>query len=274
MITKSLTLPKAYPKKNSKIQWVAFVDQMPDPKSYSKELFRMVIHTENGLNYLVVFDMGRLKAGASFQLINITYQGIWENIKCLAYINDGHFIGGTYSGYRQFKLVESNTSKQDSPFLVELQKMEECGPISSLELIDKNEYDPKELVAVTHIKDLKSQINIYRRGITLTELKKIEVPAIQYMKIFELNDNEYYLLMNTNRKSRMFKVVGNFELKIEEEKFDEDHDQEEFTNKISERMNLFKDLNMNFQEIKFPKNDIIFSAVLTTSGCFKVKHYY
>jgi hypothetical protein len=156
---------------------------------------------------------------------------------------------------------------------VKLQKKEECGPISALELVDKNEYDPKELVAVTHIKDCRAQINIYRRGITLTELKKIDVPAILYMKIFELNYDNYYLLMNINRKSRMFKVIGNFETKIEEEKFEEDFQHAELDNDFSQRENLFNDLNMEFKELEFPQNDIIFSTTLLTNGHFKVSYH-
>lgn len=48
---------------------------MTDRTAYNKDIFRMVVYTENGNLYLVVFDLKKLEDGDSFQFMNISFQG-------------------------------------------------------------------------------------------------------------------------------------------------------------------------------------------------------
>lgn len=76
----------------SKVQAVEFIDQMTDRSQYNSDLFRIVVYTENGQLYLVVFDLKRLDMGDAFQFMNVSYQGLMHDALCMSYLNDGHFI--------------------------------------------------------------------------------------------------------------------------------------------------------------------------------------
>ena len=41
----------------SNVQWVEFIDTMPDKSTYTSDQFRMVFSTENGNIYLVIFNL-------------------------------------------------------------------------------------------------------------------------------------------------------------------------------------------------------------------------
>lgn len=158
----------------SKVLLVEFIDTMPDPASYDSGIFRTVIWTENGQLYLVVFNLKSLKDGDCFQFMNVSFQGRVSDLKCLAYISEGYFYCGTSCGNFTARLLNKHTGDPDSPYLQILSKNEECSAISHIEVVDKNEYDPKELVVVSSVAENYSVINLYRRGITLDVLMKEE----------------------------------------------------------------------------------------------------
>lgn len=188
----------------SKVKWVEFIDSMPDRIQYNRKLFRMVIYTESGDLYLAVFDLDKLDESDIF-VYDLSFQGKIEGGSSMSYLNEGHFIFGTSSGYFTGKLVENFTGDQSSPYLVHLRREEEWAAITNILLVDKNEYDPKELVVATQVKDNYSVINLYRRGIVFEVLLNQEVSRISYLNAFEIN-KQTYLIMNVARQLRIFKV--------------------------------------------------------------------
>lgn len=249
----------------SKVQCVEFIDSMTDIAQYTNDIFRIVVYTENGQLYLVVFDLKSLKSGESFKFMNVSYQGIMHDAVCMAYLNDGHFICGTRSGYFISKLVDKHTGDHSSPYIVNLARNEECAAISNIELVDKNEYDPKELVVSTQVKDNHSVINIYRRGITLDKLISHEISRISYMNMVEINTHSY-LVMNIARHLKIMKVINNPEnLEEDREEQDRNSDAPNETNDF-----LYKNVDLEFAEIFDDENELIYASVLETKDHFKV----
>lgn len=253
----------------SKVQCVEFIDSMTDRTAYNRDIFRMVVYTENGNLYLVVFDLKKLEDRDSFQFMNISFQGKMSGATCMAYLNDGHLICGTQSGYFLSRLVEYHTGDHTSPYIITLNRHEECSAISSMELIDKNEYDPKELVVATHVKDCHSIVNLYRRGITMDILTNQDISRISYMNTFELNGTSY-LILNLARNLKILKVVAVSKDDEEEEKVSS-HNYSRHRNETSQENKEQNDVQLEFHEIFSDSNELVYSALLHTEDAFKVR---
>ena len=189
----------------------------------------------------------------------------------MAYLADGHFICGTRSGYFFSRLVEFHTGDHTSPYVITMDRQEECSAISSMELIDKNEYDPKELVVATHVRDCHSIVNLYRRGITMDILTNQDISRISYMNTFELNGT-IYLIMNIARNLKILKVSSETKTKDEEEKVSA-KDYIRNQNEVTQENQDQNEVQLGFQEIFSDNNELLYSAVVSTEDSFKVCLY-
>ena len=166
--------------------------------------------------------------------MSVLFQGCQRDISWISYLGEGHFFCGTSAGYFKFRLWESNTNDPNSPYLQTLLRNEEWSKICHIEVVDKNEYDPKELVVVSNMNDSTSVINLYRRGITLDVYRRYEfgsssmmqdkssifpseVSRISSISTWCLGLNSY-LLMSLGRSFKILKITCDSNEDSEEEK--------------------------------------------------------
>ena len=209
--------------------------------------------------------------------MNISYQGWQKDISCISYLGEGHFFCGTSAGHFKFRLWEGNTNDPNSPFMQTLLRNEEWSKIWHIEVVDKNEYDPKELVVVTNMSDSLSVINLYRRGITLeiyvkydfgtsnktssrSNISSLSASRISNMNSWTLGSNSY-LILNSGRNSKILKVVHDKSDEFEEEKISRtphlNDDNMDDQNDISINIPQFE-----FKEIYSNPWEILFSTVM------------
>ena len=221
----------------------------------SQILFRFVVLTANGTLYLVLFDM-KLNSLKDFHQMKISVQGNLEGIKCLTYLSSGKFICGTSAGYAVIQLQEEDTGNEDSRLIKVLGRKEEWGPVTNLEIVDRNEYDPKELIATSQTWPGLTYISVYRRGINLEVFLTEEVPRIQYSNSFMLSGTKY-LVLNIARRLNIFKIIdkGTNE---EYGEIPEDNAQE---------------LNLMLTEILNEDSDLIYNCILKGNDLNQVNNF-
>lgn len=213
--------------------------------------------------------------------MSVSFQGCQPDISCMSYLSEGHFFCGTSAGYFKFRLWESNTNDPKSPYLQTLLRNEEWSTICHIEMVDKNEYDPKELVVVSSIREWLSVINLYRRGITLDVYNRYElgssnamhdraasfpnaISRISNMNTWSLGSNSY-LVMSIGRSFKILKVISDSSDQFEEEKipskFDMNHDAAD--DLIDPASNIPQ---FDFKEVFSSPSEAIFTTVMKATA--------
>ena len=121
-------------------------------------------------------------------------QGVVEGVNWMWYFNEGAFLWGTLSGYVMAQLGRFVHNDPESSRIRTLYRSEECGTITGMELINRNKYDPKELVVASFIDDGNSLINVYRHGVTLDVIEDSGIKHISYLDSVSAGDSDYLII--------------------------------------------------------------------------------
>lgn len=166
--------------------------------------FRIAMVTAQEEFYLLVFDMQKMKENKYGQL-GLGFQGIIQGSRWITSISDMRFVVGTDSGYSLVELLNESTGIETSPYVRVKGRQEQWGPVQNLEIVDRNEYDPKDLIATSSNFNGSSSISVYRKGISLETYLRHKVPRISYSNSVSIN-GVAYLLLTINHRFRILRV--------------------------------------------------------------------